>query len=299
MPRVMLITLCLAVAVFLATIPAASSRAQEPQAAAYAGGSQCAQCHEDIATGLQSTVHGHKGFDMRSDKGCETCHGPGAAHIEEGGDITKIKSFKTLEAEEASAVCLECHESGRRTFWAGSTHESRDLACIQCHTIHAGESDRWQLKTATVEETCYGCHAQIKAQVQRTSHHPIREGLLSCNSCHNPHGTMTEKLIEANSMNEKCYECHTEKRGPFLWEHPPVRESCLNCHQPHGSNHPKLTTIKRPYLCQQCHLDTRHPGSLYDAQNLLTNTREFNRACSNCHLNIHGSNHPSGAFFLR
>ena len=267
--------------------------------ATYVGIDECAACHEDVVNAFKKTIHGQKGFEMRSDKGCQTCHGPGSAHIDAKGDKTLIKSFANLKADEASKVCLQCHENGNQTNWKGGIHQQRKLACISCHSVHHSKSEKANLKTATVVETCGNCHLQIKGQIQRTSHHPIREGLMSCVNCHNPHGTMTPKLIIANSVNEQCYTCHAEKRGPFLWEHPPVRENCLNCHNPHGSNHPKLLVAKRPFLCQNCHLDTRHPGTLYDATNVQINNRELSRACSNCHLNIHGSNHPSGLFFQR
>jgi DmsE family decaheme c-type cytochrome len=281
---------------------AAQEEAKETQAvqsSAYAGSEACATCHDDKTKQILSTPHGKEGFAMRSDKGCETCHGPGQAHIDGGGDKSKIRSFASLKGDEASMVCLQCHENGNRANWKSSVHQQRNLACTTCHSIHSAKSEVALLKTSDVTETCSNCHAELKAQIQRTSHHPIREGLMTCASCHNPHGTLTPKLVKANSVNELCYTCHTEKRGPFLWEHPPVRENCLNCHAPHGSNHEKLLVQNRPWLCQSCHLDTRHPGTLYDGSNLLTSNREFARSCSNCHLAIHGSNHPSGEFFLR
>jgi len=265
----------------------------------YVGSEQCAACHEDKMTGLKHTVHDSKAFHDKTDKGCEECHGPGKAHVESGGDVTLIRSFKNLDARASAAVCLTCHENGAQTHWKGSTHEMRGLACASCHSIHAAKSDKWQLKYAVVDQLCSTCHIEVKSAIQRTSHHPIREGLMSCNDCHNPHGTLTPKMIMANSVNEQCYTCHTEKRGPFLWEHPPVRESCLNCHLPHGSNHEKLLAQNRPWLCQNCHLDTRHPGTLYDATNQVTSNRELARSCSNCHSAIHGSNHPSGRVFTR
>jgi DmsE family decaheme c-type cytochrome len=102
---------------------------------------------------------------------------------------------------------------------------------------------------------------------------------------------------------DTCYTCHTEKRGPFLWEHAPVRENCANCHDAHGSNHDKLLVAKQPFLCQRCHLNTRHPGTLYDGNNALTGASVSNRAaehaCKNCHQNVHGSNHPSGPYLGR
>jgi len=290
---------------FLFIGPAASGQgpavmqAHTGSTAEYADAEECAACHEKIVATIQKTPHGRKGFSERSEWGCQTCHGPGKAHVEADGDKSLIKSFKTLRGKVASEPCLQCHTGGRQTNWEGSVHQQRDVACITCHSVHNPKSEKAQLKTAREEEACSSCHLQIKAQLQRTSHHPVREGLMTCTSCHNPHGTTTPKMVDANSVNEQCYSCHTEKRGPFLWEHPPVRENCLSCHAPHGSNHEKLMVQNRPWLCQNCHLDTRHPGSLYDATTSRTSNREFARSCSNCHLAIHGSNHPSGWTFLR
>ena len=138
---------------------------------------------------------------------------------------------------------------------------------------------------------------------------PLPEGKMSCNDCHNPHGSPTRPLLKTDTVNETCYECHAEKRGPFLWEHAPVRENCVNCHQAHGSNHDKLLVAPRPVLCQQCHnAAVGHPGTFYNnsqtAESALQiggvqSQRVIGRACQNCHTQIHGSNHPSGARFQR
>src|SRR5690625_5405974 len=58
---------------------------------------------------------------------------------------------------------------------------------------------------------------------------------MACTDCHNPHGTVTPTLLRGSDVNETCYNCHAEHRGPFLWDHEPVREACINCHNPHGS----------------------------------------------------------------
>jgi DmsE family decaheme c-type cytochrome len=103
-------------------------------------------------------------------------------------------------------------------------------------------------------------------------------------------------LVKA-TVNETCYTCHAEKRGPFLWEHPPAREDCTNCHTPHGSIHTPLLKARAPWLCQQCHLAPMHPSTAYSgtgvpprgaAQQILANS------CMNCHSQVHGTNHPSG-----
>ncbi|MEW6455424.1 MAG: DmsE family decaheme c-type cytochrome [Acidobacteriota bacterium] len=273
-------------------------RAIAQQEAEYAGIEQCEMCHEEMVKAFKDTIHGKKGFELRSDKACETCHGPAGAHVEAGGDKTKIKSVAALTSEEKSDMCLQCHERGRKMFWLGSAHDARGLACQNCHSVHNAKAEKAQLVKAKETELCFSCHKQKESQFYRASHHPIREGRVNCSDCHNPHGTQTAKLIDADSITEKCYECHAEKRGPFIWEHVPVREDCSLCHEPHGTNHLKMLKAKLPFLCQRCHSDTRHPGTLYDQTQILSN-RLFNRSCTNCHALIHGSNHPSGKTFLR
>jgi DmsE family decaheme c-type cytochrome len=143
----------------------------------------------------------------------------------------------------------------------------------------------------------------VRAEKFKSSHHPIREGKIACADCHNPHGTTTDKMLKAESLNDLCYSCHAQYRGPFVWEHPPVRENCANCHTPHGSNHLYLQKTSIPFVCQQCHMHTRHPGTIYDGFKLPTleneglgNVRLFNQACLSCHGMIHGSNSPSSPY---
>jgi DmsE family decaheme c-type cytochrome len=204
---------------------------------------------------------------------------------------------------DVNKKCLTCHLKARQANWMGGVHDRKNLACTTCHSVHDFKSVEAQLKTSRDNETCFSCHPAIRAKGMRTSHHPVREGKMACADCHDPHDSTKPKMVSAEYVNEKCLECHTEKRGPFLWEHAPVRENCLNCHDPHGSNHDKMLVAKLPFLCQRCHLNTRHPGTLYDFRNTLAGANPSNRAvehaCKNCHQNVHGSNAPSGPYLGR
>ena len=178
----------------------------------------------------------------------------------EKGEPGPILSIKKMKPVEVNQTCQGCHQESHNATWTGSAHERRGLACTDCHSVHDFKSPKSQLKTAREPDTCFTCHGAIRAQGLRTSHHPVREGLMSCSSCHNPHDGSRPKMIKAEWTNELCLQCHTEKRGPFFWEHAPVRENCTLCHNPHGSNHDKLLVSQQPWLCQRCHLNTRHPG---------------------------------------
>jgi DmsE family decaheme c-type cytochrome len=296
-----------------------SSRAQQPEKPAaaaaapadsnYVGAETCKVCHPEQFSKFSKTRMGRLFLlQARSPKeanACETCHGPGKAHVDAGGGkgkgglITFAKNDKT-PVEKRNAVCLDCHAKGARVFWQGSAHESRDVACTNCHKIMEQVSPKAQLAKETEIETCGTCHLQKRAQTMRSSHMPLREGKITCTSCHNPHGTVTQTLLKEQGVNETCYTCHTEKRGPFLWTHPPVQESCVNCHDPHGSNWEKLLKAAKPRLCQQCHAPGGgHPGNMYGRGDTASLKFVMGHQCTNCHALIHGSNHPSGKFFKR
>ena len=275
-----------------------------PAPGGYADPGVCATCHEEVANALKKTMHGKTGVaNWDGATLCQSCHGPGAAHAEEG-DKAKIKNPKTLKADEQSVICLSCHERGDQARWQTGPHAGRGLSCLTCHAVHHdGEPPARLLKKGTEFATCTSCHLKRKASLMRSAHMPMREGSLTCTSCHNPHGSAGPSMLKQFSVNENCYSCHAEKRAPVLWEHPPVRENCANCHDPHGSLHPRLLVAKQPRLCQQCHDETRHPTQPYSdataTSEFFPNSRMFDRGCMNCHSQIHGSNHPSGVRFHR
>ena len=201
----------------------------------------------------------------------------------------------------ANQACLSCHTKSPHTLWQGSAHDARNLACSTCHSVHSPKSPAGQLKAATQTEVCASCHRVQVAKMRRVSHMPVSEGKMECATCHNVHGTTNVKLLKTgNWVNESCLSCHTEKRGPFLFEHAAGRESCVSCHDPHGSTNDRMLVAKTPMLCQRCHIGTRHPSTIYDNASVgQRSNRIVGRGCVNCHSQIHGSNHPSGQSLTR
>lgn len=283
------------------------------------GDAKCTKCHDEnddsSVLAIGKTKHGSRA-DGRTPS-CTSCHGESLGHLNNPQgladrpkpDRTFTKGTKTPAAVRNEA-CMSCHQKdSKRHLWMGSTHEANDVACTNCHQVHA-EHDKVRDKR-TQPEVCFACHKEQRAQVNKQSHHPVLEGKVVCSDCHNPHGSAGPKLMKRDSVTETCYACHMEKRGPFVHNHRPVSDDCTNCHMPHGTVADNLLKARPPMVCYQCHSGHGTPGIAGVAPGITTSPKantniEQARGCVNCHTEIHGSNNPNGgqnllpsAFFLR
>jgi DmsE family decaheme c-type cytochrome len=284
----------------------------------------CTKCHDENEAkpifSIYQTPHGVIGDPETP--GCQSCHGASQAHLAgagEGGNKrpppdfvfgrkASTSGYPPSDARAQSERCLACHQSGERTHWTGSVHQNNDLACASCHHVHVAK-DQVLIK-AEQQLVCFNCHKEQRAQVKQFSTHPLDVGKMSCSSCHNPHGSVAPKLLAMNTTNETCFQCHADKRGPFLWEHQPATEDCTNCHTPHGSNISPLLKSRPPFLCDECHNGPHTSTSPYGtavagiqgggvAPGGSPSTSAAARACMNCHVMVHGSNSPAGALLHR
>jgi DmsE family decaheme c-type cytochrome len=288
----------------------------------------CRGCHAAQYDQIRRTRHwlaGDTPTPANTHK-CATCHGDLRKHLMTAGKapqkdgVSRFTKASMLTPEEQNAVCLGCHRSTSMIHWPGSGHDLQDVGCIGCHRIHTPDK---VLKKRTQQQVCFACHANIRMQVHKPFGHPLREGLMTCSDCHAPHGGPGDGDLKAFSVNEVCYSCHAEKRGPFLWEHPPASEDCLLCHSAHGSIHPSMLARREPHLCQSCHEPTamaQNPSGPHARHSRLAlSFRDpdgvdlgpepaasagisrfvLGQACSNCHSQVHGSNHPAGAKLTR
>lgn len=276
------------------------------------GADTCLKCHDESSKfpvlSIFKTKHAQTA-DSRTPFAklqCESCHGPGAAHAEEVPEgqkqapIIKFGASSHVPIENQNQICLGCHQDQARIAWKSSPHGGNDVACASCHRIHA-EHDAVQA-TASQPEVCYACHKVQRAEFDKPSTHPVRFAQMQCSSCHEVHGSMAAKLLIKPTLNETCYTCHAEKRGPLLWEHAPVAENCANCHKPHGSIHPTLLVKRAPLLCQECHSQAGHPSVARTGAGLPGGNPSgftLGGSCLNCHSQIHGSNDPSGVKLMR
>jgi len=276
----------------------------------YIGASACIACHEDQGS-FEKNIHTKAMKNVKDivfERTCETCHGPGGDHAAAAGDkkdpgYFTISNPAAMKPADASKTCLECHAGGKRMHWKGSVHDMKNISCVACHSMHDDKVNHGKsplLKAKSPAESCYQCHAEKKAQIRKSGHMPLVEGKMGCTACHNPHGSVADKLLVKNTVPETCYQCHQDKRGPFMWDHAPARENCATCHNSHGSHHENMLLTRAPVLCQRCHVGGRHPTTAYGQnQSDIDSNRLRYKGCINCHPKIHGSNSPSGKWFAR
>ena len=269
-------------------------------ASPYAGSEACGICHEDISKAFAKSPHHVADTDKKWGSAghvCESCHGPGQKHAD-SADPTAIRNPAKLTAAATDRVCLTCHlNQPTHVGRLQSSHAKDAVGCTTCHNIHGSGPDGLVVRKAPgINQQCSGCHLDVWAQFQRPNHHRVPEEAMSCVDCHNPHGSTQPKMTKAFAANEPgCFNCHGDKRGPFAFEHAPVRfEGCASCHEPHGSANPRMLTRQSvQYVCLECHANlptsnaTRTIGVVPPAFHDLRSPVYQN--CTVCHQRVHGS----------
>jgi len=315
--------------------PAAVLQAPAVKPGEFAGSETCALCHADLANKFSSNPHSELAL-MHGGKGvtCESCHGPGQAHVASGGDPTKILQLSKMSAKQIDATCLGCHANAHPNFLR-SDHAKAGVSCTNCHSIHGfvpaakpaasttpvasdekksglgrlfgelptarlGDPLQWSADSIEIAEgnpnllrapqpqLCFSCHSDVKPAFSQPFHHKVNEGLMKCTDCHDSHGTFGNSQLRSTAdQNMICTKCHTETRGPFVFEHAAVKaEGCLACHSPHGSQNARLLNVPNiNQMCNQCH----SPVAAGTIHGMGAGSAEVQQ-CISCHTMIHGSN---------
>ncbi len=299
----------------------AEAPAADKKPAEYMGSAVCMGCHEEIYNNfLKSNAHRVVETDKKrgfEEKACESCHGPGSVHAESASAADILNPAK-MQPGKADRSCLKCHiNTQTQVGRVMSGHARSQVRCVECHSVHSPEPKNsvWAGKAILPGSTevapsktvmmrtgsCIGCHTGAWAEFQRPHRHPVPQGAMTCTDCHNPHGGTNRTMYLNAGMNEPgCFKCHTDKRGPFTFEHAPMRtDGCGACHQPHGSANPRMMTRSEVrFQCMECHTNTSPAigaqtapsgglGALPPALHDLRSPRFRN--CTLCHIKVHGS----------
>jgi predicted CXXCH cytochrome family protein len=214
------------------------------------------------------------------------------------------KLFAKVDGAEYIGMdtCVACHDKEHKEFKM-STHaritfedgSGEAQGCEICHgpgSVHAesggGKDNIFNPKRSP--EICFSCHLDKQAEFRLPHRHPVMEGKMACADCHSSHGIDARPWTSTSmdGTNAKCFECHKDQRGPFVFEHEALREGCTTCHKVHGSIHDKMLIVRDNNLCLRCHTQMNFPD-IGDSNHSgrLTRGTCFS---GGCHTAMHGSN---------
>lgn len=294
------------------TTKALGERFPHPDASAvlddYLGNTDCAECHGDRRKSLATSFHAAL-LDERASRsrGCESCHGPGVAHWEEGGE-GPIRDPAFAPPSEVLGVCLACHAdvlteddaAHRAWVFPGSPTPEPAVArsCVQCHDVHVDRSspafaddtgpftDPEALAAAAEPipaRRCIECHPTFHPELARSGHAELMEGppgahddlatrAGECGSCHGA-GT-----LHADSGGRAELILNPERMPAGV-----LNALCNDCHRS-GESMVRWTCsehARENVSCIACHDANARRGHTLRAP-------EF-ELCGSCHTDVQAS----------
>lgn len=247
----------------------------------------CLNCHQEMAATLEGSVHRittNMEMNPAIKVGCIGCHDGWEGHVDEPSKET-IGQIKKLSLAKQSEVCGRCHLTAHQVGMITSDpHGRADIGCLDCHSMHNNKNKA--LAKDDRQNYCTACHEPVAAEFRKRSAHPLESGNIGCIDCHT-FGNLKDPALQVG-LNWTCQNCHTDKAGPHIYEHPVANEhlinggGCTECHEPHGSANDRLLVQPGSNLCLQCHEiplghRTSHSGLGIKLE------------CVFCHSEIHGS----------
>lgn len=234
-----------------------------------------------------------------------------AASCRDVESIREALEVNTIEGAEyvGMETCATCHEEKVKHYrveshYGTSLEEGEEIkgeACESCHgpgSLHA-ENDGDKTKIVRFSpDRCFTCHVDKKVQFELQYHHPVPEGQMNCLDCHDIHAkeSATHSVVDIDRSSEKCFKCHKEMKGPFVFEHDPMRDGCQVCHEPHGSVYNKLLVADDNALCLRCHWEsdtnsvTGNMGGVPHGSGAGNYWIGSGEECVDHHRSVHGSN---------
>lgn len=224
----------------------------------------CEGCHTVNALG--NAHEGSAGYAATKDRRywdvqCESCHGPGLAHITDPDGSQPLASIEVGTA--TTNGCGGCHQGAHTPYveeWAASrhgnrgTHQQEEAACVQCHEAR-GVFGAWGVKAEYVEREEHEAPVPIV-----------------CAVCHDPHDAanphqLRYRIDVADVEQNLCMKCHHKRAMPDV-------SNARGAHSPQG-----------PLLLGE-NVGWVPPNMTYDNRSIVaTHGTERNpRLCAGCHV---------------
>ncbi len=281
-----------------ASLPRQSS--QDPTApfarkGEYLGREACVQCHEFEAGEIASGVHAKVPMSPAL-MGCETCHGPGAAHGRDADNNTALITYPPdLSFKGQRALCGRCHRPEMQGH--GGDRDGFVQAgkrCTDCHAVHEERPDSPRPGLHFFTKIAADAEAQATGSMRCLSCHPLRDQLLAssvhaslsssqsqigCETCHGNGSLhvqsgglarMITRPDRARDGQQTCRSCHLDVDGKdFHWQ---------------AGDRPLLSTNLRCTSCHRVHVPhTSMPGVDPGSGEQDARREASNRLCAGCH----------------
>lgn len=160
------------------------------------GADDCLRCHAGETMVLMAdTPHGNLGdpHTPYSQQGCESCHGPGSLHVSRAAGGAGKPPLLQFGADgvvaEQTAACTSCHAEDMGELeglaWADSLHDTEEITCVSCHTLHTLEKPLADISSQ--RESCAECHKQEIRDHSKFEGKGIIFDQLACYDCHDVH----------------------------------------------------------------------------------------------------------------
>jgi DmsE family decaheme c-type cytochrome len=244
--------------------------------------SDCLACHEEKAKSLSQSPHAISSEETMKSSipiGCVSCHSGWEKHLEDPSSET-IAKFSSQPHSEQAQICGKCHNNPHQAgMVTADPHFKAGLSCNSCHEIHARDG-------LSKETSCLNCHEETRNEFKRRSAHPLESGNINCVDCHQLSALRDPAL--SRGIDWTCQNCHSDKAGPYLYEHPVAYShlvnggGCVECHEPHGSQNNRLLKRQGNSLCLQCHETPPGHRTAHSGWGMKAD-------CVYCHSDIHGS----------
>ena len=199
---------------------------------------RCARCHSSGFEAVIPARPGERKEHFRARRigiDCETCHGPAAEHVsfqdrlesgEDRGGRDPILALKDLPHRRLTSVCMQCHMEGdlvdTKYQIGNDIFEHLDPTLIV-------DPERLDASGRPLELVYDG----VPFHASRC----VKEGGLTCATCHDPHGSSSPSQLRKTSSNaDLCARCHQDIADNVEGHtgHAPNSSgsSCVACHMP-------------------------------------------------------------------
>lgn len=168
------------------------------------GGDRCADCHIDVESHWQGSVHANAFADP---------------------------VFQSAWASQGQPVdCLACHTTGfnPRT----GTYEQEGVACEACHGETPANHPEEPIPGNPGAEACAECHTTTFTEWERSGHASVD---IACVVCHEPH----PQQLAAADPNTLCLDCHADDsyddpEAAYIHASHAEEQQCVDCHWFHS-----------------------------------------------------------------